>query len=155
MKIFQRPWLMFVPLLLWVQIAQAGEVVVEKAWVRLPPPQSTAAAFLTIRNGTDTEVYLVGAESAVASRVEIHRSVVSDGVASMEEAPRVAIAAGETLTLAPKGMHLMLFEPGALSEGAEIPLELKFEPDQTIPARAEVRRADPGKHEGRGHHAHH
>lgn len=155
MKSFQKPWLVFALLPLWVQIAQAGEVVVEKAWVRLPPPQSTAAAFLTIRNGTDAEVYLVGAESPVASRVEIHRSVVSDGVASMEEAPRVAIPAGETLTLAPKGMHLMLFKPGALSEGAEIPLELKFEPAQTIPARAEVRRADPGKHGEGGHHAHH
>ncbi|MEE3328316.1 MAG: copper chaperone PCu(A)C [Myxococcota bacterium] len=142
-------------LLLWAQPLEAGELFVEEAWVRLPPPQSTAAAFMKIHNGTEEAVVLVGAQSPWAERVEIHRSVLAEGVATMEELETVSIPAGETLILAPKGMHLMLFQPKKLTEGAQVPLELKFKTAEKISTRAEVRRGPAGKHGGGGHHSHH
>ena len=77
----------------WGWAVEAGELTVEDSWVMLPPPQSVAAAFMKIHNHTDEVVVLEGATSPQADRVEIHQSLVSDGVASMEELKGVSIPA--------------------------------------------------------------
>ena len=135
--------------------AEAGDLTVEDAWVMLPPPQSVAAAFMKIENHSDEAVVLIGAASPQAGRVEIHQSTVSDGVASMEQLERVSIPAGETLVLAPKGIHLMLFQPKGLEEGGQVTFELAFTPERRLTTQAEVRRMAPSQHSHEGHHGHH
>ena len=141
--------------LFWAWTVEAGELMVEDAWVLLPPPQSVAAAFMKIHNHTDEAVVLVGATSPEADRVEIHRSLVSDGVASMEELQTVSIPAGGTLVLAPKGIHLMLFKPKGLEEGGEVTFELNFKPERKLATQAEVRRVGSAQSTHQGHHSHH
>ena len=140
---------------IWAWSVEAGELTVEDPWVMLPPPQSVAAAFMKIHNDTDKVVVLVGATSPQADRVEIHQSLVSDGVASMEELKEVSIPAGETLVLAPKGTHLMLFEPKGLEEGGQVTFELDFKPERKLTTQAEVRRMGPARQSHEGHHSHH
>ena len=139
----------------WGWAVEAGELTVEDSWVMLPPSQSVAAAFMKIHNHTDEVVVLEGATSPQADRVEIHQSLVSDGVASMEELKGVSIPAGETLVLAPKGIHLMLFKPKGLEEGSQVTFELNFKPEEKLTTQAEVRRVAPARQSHEGHHSHH
>lgn len=72
----------------------AGPAGVRNAWVRLPPPGTPAAAYFTLHNRTDQGLTLVGATSPDCQRVEIHRSVVEDGMARMEPAGPLEIPPG-------------------------------------------------------------
>ena len=138
-----------------VQAVQAGGLMVHEAWIMLPPPNSNAAAFMKVHNHTDEPAILVGVESPVADRVEIHQTTMDEGVARMEKLEKVSIPAGETLVLAPKGIHVMLFEPSALTEGRAVPMELEFVSGQRVSTTATVRKRSPGKHNGGGSHSHH
>ena len=138
-----------------VQAAQSGGLMVHEAWIMLPPPNSNAAAFMKVHNHTDEVVVLVGVESSVADRVEIHETTMDEGVARMAKLEKVSIAAGETLVLAPKGIHVMLFEPSALTAGRAVPMELEFESGQRVSTTASVQRRPSAKQNGGGAHSHH
>ncbi|MAI80634.1 MAG: hypothetical protein CL917_16965 [Deltaproteobacteria bacterium] len=137
------------------QWAAAGEIMVDQSWVMLPPPNSAAAGFMNIRNHSDEAVTLVGAETASAKRIEIHRSQISDGVARMERLEEVSIPAHESVVFSPKGMHLMLIDPIPLNEGETISIQLKFESGADALVKAMVQRRPPVEDAGSGHHSHH
>jgi iron complex outermembrane receptor protein len=84
-------------------------------------------AYLSITNNGPTEEVLLGARSPAAARVELHQTIVSEGMARMRPLPQIAIAPGATVRIAPGGIHLMLFNLTApLSIGDEVPLILSF-----------------------------
>ena len=140
---------------LLAQNALGGELMVHEAWVMRPPPNSSAAVFMNIHNHTENEVVLVGATTGSAGRVEIHESVMTGEMAQMKRREKVSIPAGETLVLAPKGLHLMLFEPVDLSEDEPVQIELKFESAESVTVKAPVRRGPPGEDHGTHHPSHH
>jgi len=142
-------------MVLLAEAASGGGLMVHEAWVMLPPPHSSAAAFMKIHNHTGEEVVLVGATSEAASRIEIHESMISDGVAQMKRREALSIPAGETLVLAPKALHFMLIEPVDLSEGDEVQIELQFEAGQAVKFQAPVRREPSADEPGSHHHSHH
>jgi copper(I)-binding protein len=89
---------------------QAPEkIVVDEAWVRSMPPgtKMTAAYFNITNNGTE-EIRIIGAGAAEFSSATFHKSVVTDGVASMVEIKEMVIDPGETVSLIPGGKHMML-----------------------------------------------
>ena len=134
--------------------ALAGELMIQDAWVMLPPPNSSAAAFMKIHNPTGEDILLIGAATSAARRVEIHRSVIEDGVARMKRMKTVAVPAGESVVLAPRGLHLMLFDPIPLSDVAEVEIELKFSDQSSRKVKAVVRRAAPEDQPTSHHHSH-
>jgi len=75
--------------------------------------------------GTDTAI--IGAiESPDFERIEVHRTLVEDGVARMVPVEALQIAAAEQVALEPGGMHLMLYHPKRpLREGDSVTLELQ------------------------------
>jgi len=116
---------------------------VSGAWVRLAAaPGRPAAGYMVLEPGPAR--VLTGASSPAATRVELHRTVRRDGVARMEAAARVPVAAGERLAFAPGGLHLMLFGLAA-KPGDAIPITLTFAagPPVTLTARAVAAGADP------------
>ena len=104
---------------------------------RILLPSRPGAAWLTIRNpgGGDR---LVGAESPVAERIELHRHVHKDGVMTMRRVEAIDLPAGGEAALEPGGDHLMLFglETG-LKPGGSFPLTLFFE--KAAPVTVDVR----------------
>lgn len=140
---------------LFVQNAGAGEVTIERPWVMLPPPNSTAAAFMTIHNETAKDIQLIGAASSSARRVEIHRSVIEEGVARMEPLGKLMVPAGQSVMLAPRGIHLMLIDPIPLSEADEVEIELNFSDQVSRKVKAAVLRAAPDGRPASHHHSHH
>jgi copper(I)-binding protein len=102
-------------------------VLVENAWVQ-PTPKDHQATGAFARLRAQQETTLVGARSPLARSVELRRTVVEGGVAAMHAVPRLPLAAGTTVTLAPGGYQWMLMDLARpLREGDEVPLQLDFE----------------------------
>ncbi len=97
------------------------------AWARASVLASRpGATYLTIKSTSDDT--LIGASTPVAKRVMIH-AVEKDGdVIRMKHVEALELPAGQQVTLAPGGMHLMLMGlQDKLSEGTAFPMTLSFE----------------------------
>ena len=109
--------------------AFAGELAVTDAWSRSTPPGVTVGvAYFTLKNDTGKSDRLLKITTPVASKVQVHRTEILDGMARMREVAVLHVAAGQTVEFAPNGMHLMLMglrQP--LAEGQAFEIELQFE----------------------------
>jgi len=109
--------------------ASAGTPTVQvSGWARpTVPGQSTAAAYLVIRNrgGADR---LIALGSPAAAATSVHRTSIVGGVARMRPAGRLAIGRNQMLTMGTGGLHVMLMGLKApLRPGTRLPLSLRFE----------------------------
>lgn len=110
-------------------------VEIDRAWAKATPPTATVGAiYMTMRNGGDAPDRLVGADSNVSERAEVHLMKVEDGVASMQRlVDGVELPSGSEVRLEPGGLHLMLIGLTApLVEGRTIVLRLDFERSGTV-----------------------
>ncbi|AOY55626.1 copper chaperone PCu(A)C [Candidatus Rhodoluna planktonica] len=113
--------------------AHPEEMHADNGWVRAyemtAMPGGMTGAFAEITNHTNADVTLVGASSSIANMVEVHEVVSVDG--EMKMRPKeggIVIPAGETVTLEPGGLHIMLMDTtAAILEGDEITLTLDFD----------------------------
>lgn len=121
----------FLPAMAQAECAEAsqGDLTVSAAWSRATIGTARPAVFyVTIQNNGSTEDRLIGIETPVAGMPMLHETVMSDGVASMPHAEQIAIAAGETVSLAPGSYHGMLMDLNeALTEGESFPMTLQFQ----------------------------
>ena len=132
--------------------AAADPLEVTDAWVRQPPPGANAAAYLTLVNPGATTQRLVAASSDACERVEMHRSVVENGVARMRALQAIEVPAGQSVVLAPRGLHLMLIAPKPLQEGDRVVLRLALDGGETLAVDAPVRAGTPHGGHAKGHH---
>jgi len=114
----------------------------------------TAAGYFSVHNaGSEPDRLL--AVRADFPRVELHRTEVdAQGVNRMAPVEALEIGPGETVTLAPRGMHVMFMGLEApLAAGQEIEATLVFERAGEVAVRFDVeRRGDAGEgHEGMSH----
>jgi copper(I)-binding protein len=115
--------------------AEPPPVQITNAWIREAAPAATdTAAYMKIRNLSQTILELVGGSSAIAGKVEpmvtIKQTRNGHEVLGMETVPRLTIPSGGTLELKPGGNHIMIM--GLTShpkEGDQVKLTLKFAPD--------------------------
>jgi copper(I)-binding protein len=122
----------------------AGSVIqVQDPWIReAPPGMPMLAAFMVIHNSGDRPVAVTAVHSPQFGRIEMHRTVVSNGVARMLAQPRLVIPAGGSLTLKPGGYHLMLFgAKSRLTAGQHAQLTLELDHGAPVTVTAEVRRS--------------
>jgi hypothetical protein len=122
--------------------AFAGELTVTNAWSRTTPPGVTVGvAYFTLRNDTGKSDRLLKISSPVASRVQVHRTEILDGVARMREVAVLHVDAGQTLEFAPNGIHVMLMGlKKPLVEGQKFELALQFEVAGPRKVKVEVRK---------------
>lgn len=118
-------------------------IQIRSAWASpTPGGVSVSAGYLEISNATDQDDRLIAASSPRADRVEIHDMVMDGPIMRMRPVEALSIPAGETVTFAPGGMHLMFMgvvDPFA--EGENIPVTLSFERAGDIEATLPVRRS--------------
>jgi copper(I)-binding protein len=123
--------------------AQAAEPCAdaEGAWVRAPAPGiKVAAAYLTLHNAGGKECVLRDVSSPQFRKIEIHETLVEDGVASMHRRESLNIAPNGSVELAPNGYHLMLIGgTGKTAVGDNVTLTLKFADDTELHVEAAVR----------------
>jgi periplasmic copper chaperone A len=108
-------------------------VAIENGWVRVSEYSDhtggMTGVFATITNNTDTDITLVGGSSDIAPMVEVHEVVMSGGAMTMQKKEGgIVIPAGESVTLEPGGLHVMLMDlKQAILDGDQITLTLDFE----------------------------
>ncbi len=124
------------------------EIHLENGWVRVSETTAEAGgmtgAFAEIANHTANDVTLVGGSSAGAMMVEVHEVVMVDGQMKMQpKEGGILIKAGETVTLEPGGVHVMLMglkAPLLGGETFELTLDFDGADDITVkwPAKASL-----------------
>lgn len=117
-----------------------GSAEVEDAWIRLPAVQGhPGAAYFHLRAGKDAEV-LLAVSTPAAIRSELHESMKMDGgMMTMAPLKQIAVRAGHSLTFAPGGKHVMLFDVSpSLKAGTTATLVLKFADGETLETKAKV-----------------
>jgi periplasmic copper chaperone A len=103
----------------------SADLSFSEAWSPEAPPGRTMAGFVTISNPGDRDIELVDGESPQFARVEFHTMSMDGGMMRMRRLETLTVPAGETVELAPRGLHLMLFEPHQhLTAGDTIEIEL-------------------------------
>ncbi|MTW20268.1 copper chaperone PCu(A)C [Allochromatium palmeri] len=110
----------------------------------VPPGQPNSAAFMSLHNAGAEDRALIGAESPAAEVVELHTHVEEDGMMRMRRIEQIAVPAGETTTLAPGGLHIMLIGlKSDLQPGQTVELTLIQDDGERLAIQAPVRRIEP------------
>ena len=128
-------FLAFVLLLAGIGAAAAhgyklGTLEIGHPWTRATPPTApTGGGYLSIKNtGTEPD-RLISASSPAAETVQVHEMKMEGNVMRMRPLEgALEIKPGETVTLAPGGMHMMMMGlKGPFKQGERVPLTLVFE----------------------------
>lgn len=115
-------------------------VGIDNGWVRVSEYSDheggMTGAFATFTNNTDADIKILGGSAEIATMVEAHEVVMSGGKMMMQaKEGGIVIPAGESLTLEPGGLHIMLMGlKKAIATGDEITMTIDFEgaDDQTV-----------------------
>ena len=143
------------------QTAMAAGIQVEEPWARASVEgMKMSGAFMKINNDTNAQDFLVGGNSPVAERVEVHTHVNDNGV-MREVKGGIPLPKKAVTELKPGSYHVMfmgLKQP--LKEGETVPVTLKFKKAKPITVDVPVKNVpkaadDAHNHNhGGGAHAH-
>jgi copper(I)-binding protein len=104
------------------------------------PGQDRTVAYLTLDNGSDLPVTVNGVTSPQFRAVEMHATIIDNGVAGMQSLDEITIAEGSSIAFEAGGRHLMLIEPRDLLEaGDTVTLEFHYEPPGLLILSAPLR----------------
>lgn len=133
-------------------VVEAGPISVTDPWIKAVDidknDHGMTGAFGTIKNNTDAEVNIIGAEAEVAGMVELHETIVeADGSSMMQEIEGgFKIPAGGTLELKPGDNHIMLMHlQKSLMPGDEVKITIEFADGTTADVTFEVKEYTGGK----------
>jgi copper(I)-binding protein len=134
---------------------QATGLSVTNGWVRVSEYSDhvggMTGVFATITNNTDADVTLIGGACDIADAVQVHEVVMVDGAMKMQEkAGGIVIPAGESVTLEPGGLHVMLMGlKQAVLDGVQVTVTLNFDGAEaqtlTLPAKTSASGDEPYK----------
>lgn len=124
----------------------ARGVAVGRTFAFAPLTTDEAAGYLTlVATEHDT---LLGLTTPDAAGVMLHRQVVEGATARMEHVPALTLAPGDTVALAPGGLHLMFTQLRTLPEpGDTLRVALRFARAGTVDATLVVRAYADGEPE--------
>ncbi len=92
------------------------------------PGMSMAAGYLEISNHSGADIRITRVSSPEYRSVEMHETVVENGIASMRAIPVLEIADGDTVAFERGGKHLMLMQP----VGTPATITLNFYSDEAL-----------------------
>ena len=89
--------------------AGSGHIEITALEIRATPPGMTATGgYLSITNNSDKDERLIFVRAPFAAKSEIHTMIHDDGVTKMRKlTDGLSVGAGETVVMAPGGLHLM------------------------------------------------
>lgn len=101
------------------------------------------SAFVTLQNKGSAADRLVKASSDVAAAVELHNHIMEGDVMRMRMVPAIDLPAGQTVTLAPGALHIMLLGlKRPLKDGDKFPVTLTFEKAGSATVEISVEKRD-------------
>ena len=82
------------------------------------PGMTMSAGYLKLTNNSKETITITRVSSPNYASVELHESVVENGVARMRSLEKIEMPAGTSTSLEPGGKHLMLMRPRASTDNA-------------------------------------
>ena len=121
--------------------AQQKTVSASQAWVKVPAADQTLTeAFVVVDNPSMYDVYLIGAATEAAGKVEF-RDVRRPGDATAQAVKEPTVPAYGSLTMDPKGLHMVLSDlKRPLKDGDTITLTLTAHEGSTMEVSATVKK---------------
>ena len=127
MRVNPNPWLLLILAMLFPASAFAELDITDARIKNLPPTVPVRAGYMTIHNPSQVAISIVAIHSDAFASVEIHRSVMQDGMMRMDLVEALEIDADTSLKLAPGGLHLMMMRPvEATRPGEQIEIILQL-----------------------------
>ncbi|HUQ11147.1 MAG TPA: TonB-dependent receptor [Steroidobacteraceae bacterium] len=124
---------LFLAAALWAVAASAHDYTVGKIFIAHPWSRPTAAgipmgvAYLSLENRGTAEDVLLRASSPAAARVELHQTLLTEGIARMRPLEQVVLPPGRIVKIEPGAVHMMLVQlKHPLEAGTQVPLTLEF-----------------------------
>ena len=116
-------------------------VSVRDAWGRTSPSGATNAAFYMTIDGGSSDDTLVGGNADACGDTQLHQSMMTDGVMSMQHLPDgIFVAAGKSVNLEPGSFHVMCIDTRHdLVAGESIDLTLEFAVAGSMDVSVEIR----------------
>lgn len=122
------------------ETAKTASVAVTDAWCRASPNGAKAGGcYAALLASTDDR--LTGGSTPRAAELQVHEMSTAGGVMRMGQMKDgLPLPAGETVSLAPGGAHIMLIGlTGPLVAGETVPLTLRFAAAPEVTVQAQVR----------------
>ena len=123
--------------------AAAHDITVKDAWVRAAPPSAPAlGAFMVLENYGNADRSLVAARTSIeVERVELHRTMMSEGVMKMVPHEKIPLPAHQATVLKPGSWHVMLIGPQEVPQmGDKLEITLVFDDGFETTVVADVRK---------------
>lgn len=136
-------------------VSAAEPVQIHDAWIpEVPPFMKVMAGYFQAHNSSEQSITISKVSSPDFQNVEIHESVVRDGVARMQKQDSATIPAKSSIEFKPGGLHLMLIKSKRrLRKGHEVKLIFELSNGDSLTAMANVKPADAQS--GSGDHSNH
>ncbi len=105
--------------------AEESLSIIDPQVMLAPPGISVTAGLMSVRNNTETDIYIEKITAVNFKRVELHKTEITDGTARMIEQKNLKIPAKGILELSHGGYHMMLYAPDkGFAEGDIVSLSL-------------------------------
>lgn len=141
-------------------LAESGPIQIQQVWSRAAPQGRVGVLYMTVTDSGAPD-QLVGVETPIADKAELHESVAEGGVMKMRSVAAAPVEPGKPLVLKPGGYHVMLMGlRRALKEGDEFPATVRFAHAAAVSVTAHVAKAgaaapasaEMGRHPGAASH---
>lgn len=90
---------------------RAPLIATDVAVSRPKPGMQMSAAYINLSNNTNEAITITRVTSPEFESVEMHESILENGISRMYALEDVTIAAGQMVNFRPGGKHLMLMRP--------------------------------------------
>ena len=108
---------------------------IEAGWIRLVPGRMMMGGFARVVNPCSTPAAVVSAASPRFGSVELHQTIMDNGMSRMRPVPRLEIPANGSAELRPGSYHLMLMQPkGDFTAGQRVPITLTLADGRNVEA---------------------
>lgn len=127
-------------LMLLPVMGHAADLKVEDAIVPMAPPTATVhAAFMSLTNTGSTPAQIVGVSAEGYAMAHLHKTVIEDGVASMQPVHMIEIGAGQSVMFEHGGLHVMLMKPeNPASAGDDVSISFQLADGTSVPVSAKI-----------------
>lgn len=131
-------------------------IVIQDAWIAdAPPVTKTRAGYLSLHNTAKHPLQVHSFSSPDFTHVELHRTVLTNGMAKMEEIRDLTINSDQKIDFKPGSYHLMLFNPKRkLAVGDKVSIRVMLKDNISKSFTATVRKRGSGQNSNHKHHHH-
>lgn len=111
---------------------QAEVLLVDPYAKATPPNAKNSAAFMKIKNTSNSDIELLAASSNISKVTELHTHIEENGMKKMIQIPSIKIPANSSVELKPGGLHIMFLGiQNQINENSNVDLNLTFSDGKT------------------------